>query len=479
MADTHGPSDGQDARSRRQDALHSLAREALGPTEAPEAPKTSSQADFSPLLPSSRGKRGRLIALSALIVVALVAAGVYGYQRLSVKPAETIPQTLRINLAASKLYCPEDFAWSPNSLSLAVIAETQDCATGQQGQGEQAMAIFDARSGALEKQAPITSPLATANLTGQVISIAWSRDSLAVYVTIATHDTSGQSNGLALLRVPVTNAHAQLEVDTAARYSFYGMIWHLSGKPSATALGQPVTPALTYTWQSGAIEPGKPFSPGLAAYSGVAVQAPGFSFWSAGTITPVLDPKEPFSPTKPPFALIYDSLLSQASPDGRYMASGLSLGARLQVPAGVGSPYNRALCITLQTESSCLAPVIPYADKALQAVAASVEAQAAQPDDVLNWNSASVAWRPDGQFLAALLPADGFDAVGSAARVTVYSATSGIVVAHFVAPRAFSNVGFSELGFAPVRWSPSGQQLALVDNGSSAITIWDVRGLTA
>lgn len=156
-------------QQQRQAALRAIAQR--GPSKASDARLKS---EFDSLLPQERKKRPTVLVISVLIVLALLIAGVYGYQRRSANtPLAPIPQQLRINLMASKLYCPEEIAWSPNSLSLAVIAEAQDCQTdtGSIMQPDQALAVYSARTGALEKRVGITSTLAAANLTGSVATI--------------------------------------------------------------------------------------------------------------------------------------------------------------------------------------------------------------------------------------------------------------------------------------------------------------------
>ncbi len=471
-------------QQQRQAALRAIAQR--GPSKASDARLKS---EFDSLLPQERKKRPTVLVISVLIVLALLIAGVYGYQRRSANtPLAPIPQQLRINLMASKLYCPEEIAWSPNSLSLAVIAEAQDCQTdtGSIMQPDQALAVYSARTGALEKRVGITSTLAAANLTGSVATIGWSHDDASVYVICAIQSASGQAGAVALLVAPLASGRAQVYTSSLANYPSAGVIWNTPAKFSASALSQPLAPALTYTWSassgSASVVPGESFPADLTRYTGTINQASGqsgFSFWQPGTVTPIISASATPGASPPPFALIFNTLTNQASPDGASFASGLSLYGRLQTPAGTGSAYNRALCTTGETKDACLSPVIPYADKALATVAAAVEQGVQIGGGSTLWYSASVAWRSDGAYLAALLPADGFDANGPQAQVTVYRASTGTVAARFTAARAMPSGSYDALGVSPVQWSPSGQQMALVDFASSTITAWDARSLEA
>jgi WD40 repeat protein len=474
----------QNVQTRRQDALSAMAR-AVGAV-APEASSSPQESNFGSLSPRADRKRAGVIMLSALIVLTLLVVGVFGYQRYSASKIAPIPHQLRVDLTTSKLYCPQFIAWSPDSLSLAVIADAQDCNTETAGpatQLDQALAVYSARTGALEKQVGITSTLAAANLTGSSITtIGWSHDGSSVYVICAVQSASGQTGAAALLVVPVGSSHTQVYTSSLVDFPATGVIWNLRGRVSASAFSQPQTPALTYVWSSGEVVPGQSFSTDLTSYTRAVNQAGergGFSFWQPGTITPLVASSVNSVAPEPPFALIFASQTNQFSPDGSSFASGLSLYGRLQAPTGTGSAYQRTLCTTLETKNACLSPVIPYADKALATVAIAVEQGVQIGGGNTFWYPASVAWRPDGAFLAALLPADGFDANGSTARITIYNTSTGAVAARFAAARTFTSGSLEDLGVSPVLWSPSGQQIALADFASSTITIWDVRSLKA
>lgn len=473
--------DTKNARHRRQDALSAIAQAANAVQSEP--PSAAPEGQFKGLLSTSGRRRPGMIIFSALVLLALVMVGVYGYQRLTAKSVAAIPLTLRINLLASKLYCPTYFAWSPDSLSVAVIAQAEDCNDETQPQNalpDETLSIFDARTGALEQRAPLTSTLTAANLTGSAMAVVWSRDGQSLFVICAVRSASGQTGVAALLVAwHVGNTHARLYANSLGGYPQAGVIWSTSGAHSVAPVTPPLAPALTYFWSRGEVAPREAFPAVMGGFTGPGDRSARgvFSFWQPGTITPILSPDASITSNQPPFALIYNALTNETAPDSASFVSGLSLYARLQPPAGAGYPYRSALCTTAETKDACLAPVIPYADKALLAVASAVQQGVRSGARNTLWQAASVAWRPDGTYLAAILPADGFFSNKSDAQVTIYRTTTGAAVAHFTASRTLM-AGWDALGVSPVQWSPSGQQLALADFGSSSITIWDVRGLS-
>ena len=263
-----------------------------------------------------------------------------------------------------------------------------------------------------------------------------------------------------LMVISVANGSARFFADSSTATQPAGsatQIWDVqSGKLAHIITGLP--PAAAYTWRAdGSI------APGATATGKNAV-----SLWQPGYITPSVTIGDP---TAPPLAVYYFAILPAWSPDGRYLALPLMVGARM--PGGAITKKG-AYCPSNDTVVCQGATTIAAPDAGYNAALAATEAGWKQPGQgqVTLWNAEAVAWRADGQELATMLPGDDFSSSQPTARITIFNTHTGAKVRTLTIKRV--NVNESGGGYytPEFAWSPSGSSLALVDFGDVTLTVW-------
>jgi hypothetical protein len=159
------------------------------------------------------------------------------------------------------------------------------------------------------------------------------------------------------------------------------------------------------------------------------------------------------------------------SADGRYVVPGLALG-RAVFPARAEdlAKITAEACVTYYGHSPCATPLapVPYPDAAIRQIAGRV---AAQP--LLDGAVAPVSWRPDRQLVATVLPGDGS---APEMHVSLLETSTGEPAGQLnvrLQPQENDFTG----GVGSLRWSPTGQQLALMDPLGVQITIWGASSL--
>jgi len=470
---------GQDDHERRLAALRSLAEQASQAAEpAARARPGDAPAPSAPLRVAlaSRPHRGRhrlLIALAAALIVALI-AGVWAVKGglLSGKPsaATTLPDTGTIDLTKFGLHCPSQPTWSPDGKRIAIFVTEGDCSGGQSVPW--AIAVVDARTGALVRHISLYRLLAAQGFASSFSSLfAWTPDSASLVFSVNFSPFQalppGAKHGLVI--VSVTSGAAKVFLDAAPVPHLTmanTLIWDTQTGKLAHVIAE-LPYAASYTWGvDGALAPSPSGKGGKGAVG----------FWQAGTITPVIPqipagtPIPSNSPLLKPPAFYYTSTTPQWSPDDRYVALPLTLGARLPGGASPHALETGASCPDLLT-LACQSPTaVSSPDAGFNAVLSAAEAGWTQPQAQSTvWNSEDVAWRADGQEVATMLPGQGFDASQSTVRVTIFSARTGAKARTLTAKRVVVN--FSGGGPAVV-WSPIGSSLALVNVGDGTLTIW-------
>ena len=403
------------------------------------------------------------VALLVVLIVALV-AGAWAFERGrmgSASQAIATSSTVRtIELTKAGLACPNEPNWSPNGAYIAVFASQGDC-TAQAS--APVIAVFDARTDALKHSFTLPHLLAAQGVLAGLrpTLFAWSPDSASLVFSVGydpdlvlpPHTKRG------LMFISVANGSTQFFADSATATQPAGsatQIWDVkSGKLAHVITGLPPAPA--YTWNAdGSITP-----------SANATGKNSMGLWQPGYITPSVSISDP---TAPPLAVYYFAILPSWSPDGRYLALPLMLGARMPGGAitkkGEDCPYNDA--VVCQGATTIAAP-----DAGYNAALAAAEAGWKQPGQgqVTLWNAEAVAWRADGQELATMLPGDDFSNSQPTARITIFNTHTGAKVRTLTIQRV--NVSESGGGYTPeLAWSPRGSSLALVDFGDTTLTIW-------
>ena len=250
--------------------------------------------------------------------------------------------------------------------------------------------------------------------------------------------------------------------------------WDLEGSGDSPALTLPL--ALSYTWgDKGRLVPVEPLNSKSAPPAtppgpvGNPVGGKTFTIWQPGLASQgyylnQMGGNGPPTPTYVPGVDLWYSSFAIWSPDGRYLISPNYYGGRMALS---GQPVPNS--VVLQAASQGQAPVFAPHDPALQAV-------------YLSAKDAPVAWRPDGEVLAALSYRS-TNGQASSAAVTLWDCRTAKVLKTYSVKTGPSRgpifgldglVGSSTLA-ATLRWSPDGSHLLLLDSlVDSRITIWPV-----
>lgn len=447
-------------------------------------------------------------ALAAIIVIigAIGGFGVYKGHWLSLagaasaRPTATpgrIQSLLSIDTSPSGI-CPTGLAWSPDALKLAVATDSEQssCDTSDPGR-TQVVTIYDARSGAQLNRFSVFVTLQQLQINASsayASQPSWSPDGRTIVVPFDLLDATGQHSGLLIL--PVGRGAPRALIDTADT-QLTRPIWNLRSGKLVSTQTEALPPALTYRWSAdGGIHPAQGVPVGSGAYTGSPVEkgdGASFSRWRRGVIAPVS--REGYLGA--PFAWFHEDTDALWSPDGQFVAPNYSLETRLPDPAGTTSaaliPQDSACsdvasnAVTGGASQASLATTycgqkaIAYPDAAYATVVAKARAGMPTKLDsgsvVTSWPAVEVAWRPDGKVLATMLPADDVAVHHAAARVTLYDTATGAVLTTLALkttlPSSQTNMPIY------LSWAPTGQQLALVNNGDSQVIVWGASSLAS
>ena len=230
-------------------------------------------------------------------------------------------------------------------------------------------------------------------------------------------------------------------------------------------------PAYSYTWDaSGALVPAIPLSAQLPQPCGHPVGDP-----AVGGVVSIWQPGEAAlsifgfvggnaSIEVLPGAYTWQTQFASWSPDGRYLLDDTQVLFRAE-PIGKTPPS----AVGVSALGLERAPVVPIRDHALQAVYASLSTDTFDPAH----QHVTLAWSPDGRYLAAL--PETFFAGQPAGQVShpvaVYGCASGAAVRTLMPPTALAQPDFS--GPSALRWSPDGSRLLLFDPTTSTLVLWN------
>ena len=251
------------------------------------------------------------------------------------------------------------------------------------------------------------------------------------------------------------------------------VVWDTQDSKLASVMALPLTPAEDYQiGSSGRLETSNPLiaSAGATNFSGspTSRNAAIRPLWQTGALILVLAaPNQSSSATNArPSLVFYNEAFGLWSSDGRYVDPQVTLGS-------VGFPDDATALKTFDPLSCvdrglapCVQLPVPYPDRALVVVKTRLLEQSGiqtyEPD-------APVAWRPDGKTLAAIFPQDSFTSQNDAVTVTLLATSDG----HAIKTLSAHTSSSSDTGaFDDLSWSPTGNQLALRDTYTAAITLW-------
>ncbi|HEY1390134.1 MAG TPA: hypothetical protein VGF38_16475 [Ktedonobacterales bacterium] len=418
-----------------------------------------------------------LIALTAVVLLAVVGAawqGWFPWQRG--KPATT-DTTVSVNLADDNLHCPSAAVWSPDNKHIAVLAQLGACTIDVAGVIEPTVvALFDTQgklerlfypdSVALGKSAPTSplptpaaaAPLTTVATNAQYFAMSWSPDGgrlALVYQITFQHDQDSYGK--------VESGVILLPTDGGAGEKLAGFnqsqfdLWDLQAHKQIHVDNTAQVFALAYEWTAeGALTPvdDAPTSGPI----GDPARGQRFTIWQPGSVN--------LDRTKQ--SLDFGASYMVWSPDGRYLVPYFGSGGELAQGASGLAPLNDG------------SYQLPYRDKALL-VAASQLKSPSNP----NASMMPVSWRGDGRLLAAMAPnplidlilknGDGTVIPDATEHIVIYDCATGAKRLTLATKRLANRLQTASIVPTPVlRWSSTGQQLVLLDTSFDSLTIWDV-----
>jgi hypothetical protein len=467
------PTSEQADRERRLNALRHLAREATAATPAPAA--TTRTPLRTPR--RTRSARGPLLGLLAVVVVA-AGAGVYlwrSHQSAKATVTAPIPATLTINLTKSKLYCPQSLTWSPDGLTVAVFADRTSCSNG--GGSFPVLALFNARTGALERTYDPYAALIAANVQGAYVQdVVWSPDRKSLIFLVGYNPNLVNAvPGSGLLYYPLSGGTPRYVRGPAVPGG--GVIWNVQTGTPVTSFDNPTLPhAPGYSWSSD----------GHLIGDDVPSAAPGHaSIFRAGTLLPIQPvtkaSQDGPDSSAPPLSLLYLSWGTLVSPDGTYVAMNARLGGRLPLSSTpLASTLDPQICGFYAFDYVCDYSRYSTPDAGFAAVvaatAAGYNASGDPSSTVTQWDRAELAYRPDSKVAAAILP--GSSQGTAQKRITLFDTANGAQIGTVSAPTQ-ANSSIENDGIPVFVWSPTGKQLGYVDFFTSSVTLWGGSSLPA
>ncbi|HZC06081.1 MAG TPA: hypothetical protein VE338_10600 [Ktedonobacterales bacterium] len=516
-------------RQRRLDALRGLMRQGLPRDEAratreDTAPQPAQpaqlalgaligeEADRPATANAPRWRTPALIGVAALVVVAVVAAGVARWNTRAAGPlgAPSAPalSVRAFSLAsAGGIYCASEPAWSPDGTRIAVFGQTNtptnNClpydyqtalmvagVTNAQSTNQAsgyAAAIFDRDARHVTQRIALPMPSESALCQGDTAcaiqnvsmqSLAWSPDGRSVGVFFTYERLTGQAGsggqqsvqecgGLLIAQVGVSSAPRLLlaaatpQATNAAQFSgLPRFTWNLT---TGTATSDEIPDALTGNTP--------PFTPSYQwAPNGQFVQmtgdttpfAPAYQ-WSSGGQLVAASPSDSHAITPWSSGVVgqrrsaSDPALYRASQwawstDGQSVTPNLQVSASLAIPGASRPASSGSSYAPAQTSA-------PYA-----AMSAAITASLDSPPGV------ALAQSPDGKLLASFAcRADG------AGQLTIRPTKSSdaLAQANYTFPSTVYSLGcVGDIG--SIVWSPDSSDIATTDEQDSQVTIWRV-----
>ena len=199
-----------------------------------------------------------------------------------------------------------------------------------------------------------------------------------------------------------------------------------------------------------------------------------FSIWQPGQAALVLSPLGRYE-IHIPGAYTYSTDFATWSPDGKLLWDSLGNPSYLNYLRGylrvepAGHPLPSAQ--TLRAFGLTQASLLPVRDAGLQAIYDAMKTTAPDNADA-GAQTAQLAWRPDGRYVAAQLALFAYPPPTdiSLRAVSVYDCATGTVAATLTPPQPKREPGISNANM--LRWSPDGAHLLLLDRSLQEALVW-------
>ncbi|HEX8733574.1 MAG TPA: hypothetical protein VF725_16100 [Ktedonobacterales bacterium] len=521
----------QNDRTEREDAIRELARSQAA-SEAievsPHAKAVSPRQGDVPTRRRSGMSRGRRIAIvsGALLVIIGIGIGVKIITSARRVTAPKVISVVTIPFGLQPIQCAQGMAWSPDSRYLALLgyaASLDGCPSAAllaYSYAAGKIAVYDARAGKLtveyqpdtiiQKQLQLQPPPRNAitpnqpnsDVSAQVISyegIAWSPngEQLALPFHVLNIVAANNPHGYdtqricGLLLLPLNQNSPDVLSQTQPASTPCSGAWDIrdnryvpepptaSNVPAAWGISSGLgTAASAYHWNGGSLSPvsalpASDATPPQAASHITPVGAPdgqqSFSIWQPGTLESVTQyfPKTasgtPVISQALPGAQTYSTSFIAWSPSGDYLRTAV-VHNWLVRSASVPAPTS----ISLRELNLTGAPTLFVRDQALDTLLKRFAPVSASAQ-----SSLTLAWRPDGRYLATISPAAANDTGQTA---TIYDITNGADTLTLTLPA--STASATTVGNTTVLlWSPDGSRLAYLAPDSSDLTVWQPSAL--
>ncbi|GAC1378273.1 MAG: hypothetical protein NVS4B7_01080 [Ktedonobacteraceae bacterium] len=381
------------------------------------------------------------------------------------------------------LACLTDVAWSPDSKYIALLGYQNSCwgesyIGGTAGKNTKLLnssglvVIHNIRSGENVKQIPLAPAIlqafraqfpekqGSANMF--YWPILWSHDAqhLAILFTIEfpppPTDANSLFNGVFLLS---KTGQPQVFLQHGDLFSHVewdlqrGKALHIPSLPAASGYqwnaDGSLFPAIRYRHRSNVVLP-------ELSRVGNPVGSYAFTIWQLGVVTLNTQMSSGSAPLNGP-VYIWHTNLAAWSPNGRYLFAAVGLTAILDLTGELAPTFQTLTALHLNQF-----PSIRARDVALQHLLQTLSASSS------NSHINTLAWHPNGQFLAA------YDA--DKGNLEVLDCNTGYVIASLRLPagNSLQPADFSEV----LRWSPDGSHLLLFNQQIGKVALWNVHTLS-